>query len=210
MGREALIADLAARVRGSCRLLFITGIAGVGKTALAERLSLELTEFGRPLRENFDAHDPAAGFSGFAARLLEKTGQGVTPSDRADSQQLLTRLVQTLQTSRRLILIDSLEELLQGNEKEGWSEFNDEAFLRCFQRVLSAEACQSRLILTSQELPTQLLAFGTRYQTTWVAQPQSNWPCLKKQAWMSARRRKAAPIWSGSVTPMRGIPWRCA
>lgn len=160
MGREALIADLAARVRGSCRLLFITGIAGVGKTALAERLSLELTEFGGPLRENFDAHDPAAGFSGFAARLLEKTGQGVTPSDRADSQQLLTRLVQTLQTSRRLILIDSLEELLQGNEKEGWSEFNDEAFLRCFQRVLSAEACQSRLILTSQELPTQLLEAG--------------------------------------------------
>ena len=44
--------------------------------------------------------------------------------------------------------------------KNGWSEFNDEAFLRCFQRVLSAEACQSRLILTSQELPTQLLEAG--------------------------------------------------
>ena len=84
----------------------------------------------------------------------------MTPSDRADSQQLLTRLVQTLQTSRRLILIDSLEELLQGNEKEGWSEFNDEAFLRCFQRVLSVEACQSRRILTSQELPTPLLEVG--------------------------------------------------
>lgn len=41
VGREGVIAELESLVRRGCRLLMITGIAGVGKTALAERLSLQ-------------------------------------------------------------------------------------------------------------------------------------------------------------------------
>ncbi|NEQ29568.1 MAG: helix-turn-helix domain-containing protein [Leptolyngbya sp. SIO4C5] len=170
VGREELIADLSVQVQGSYRLMLITGIAGVGKTALAERLSLELLEFGSPLQENFDAEDRSPDFSSFAARLLEKLGQVVTPSDRADVPQLLVRLTQALQTSRRLLLIDSLEELLQGSEQEGWSEFQDEAFLSFFQRVLSAETFQSRILVTTQALPSQLLAYGSRYRNNWKPQ----------------------------------------
>ena len=167
VGRDDLVTELTTQVQGTCRLTLITGIAGVGKTALAERLLLALSDFGTPLRENFDAQDRTADFGSFAARLLEKLGQTVTPSDRTETSQLLARLLQTLQTHRRLLLIDSLEELLQGNEQEGWSEFQDEGFLAFFQQVLSAEALQSRIILTSQELPTQLLAYGSRYRPLW-------------------------------------------
>ncbi len=174
VGREALVADLMTQVSGASRLLLITGIAGVGKTALAERLSLELLEWGTPLRENFDALEQSSqssDFGSFAARVLEKLGQVVTPSDRTDIPQLLTRLVQALRTNRHLILIDSLEELLQGNEQQGWSEFKDDAFLRFFQQILATETFQSRLIVTSQELPSQLLALGTRYRNFWFNQP---------------------------------------
>ena len=167
VGRDDLVTELTTQVQETCRLTLITGIAGVGKTALAERLLLALSDFGTPLRENFDAQDRTADFGSFAARLLEKLGQTVTPSDRTETSQLLARLLQALQTHRRLLLIDSLEELLQGNEQEGWSEFQDEGFLAFFQQVLSAEAFQSRIILTSQELPTQLLAYGSRYRTLW-------------------------------------------
>ena len=160
----------------------ITGIAGVGKTALAERLSLELSDLGLPLRENFDAQDQSSDFGSFAARLLEKLGQVVTPSDRTDIPQLLTRLVQYLRTHSRLILIDSLEELLQGNEQEGWSEFRDEAFGRFFQQILSAEMFQSRLILTSQESPSQLLAFGSRYRNFWATQLVTGLPPAEQLA----------------------------
>jgi hypothetical protein len=170
VGREDVVADLTAQVKASCRLLLITGIAGVGKTALAERLSLDLGEFGSPLRENFDAQEQAADFGSFASRLLEKLGQVVTPNDRVDIPQLLVRLIETLQTCRHLVLVDSLEEVLQGNEQQGWSEFQDKFFLQLFQRVLTAEAFQSRIIVTSQELPSQLLAFGTRYQNFWATQ----------------------------------------
>ncbi|MEO0827714.1 MAG: AAA family ATPase [Cyanobacteria bacterium J06642_9] len=170
VGRETVTAEAVTQLTGSCRLLIITGIAGVGKTALAERLSLALSDFGTPLRENFDAQDHTPDFGSFAARLLEKLGQAVTPSDRADTPQLLARLTQGLQTTRRLLLIDSFEELLQGDEQAGWSEFKDEAFLQFFQLILAAETFQSRIIITSQELPTQLLALGTRYRNFWATQ----------------------------------------
>lgn len=182
VGREELVNDLVTQIQGSCRLLMISGIAGVGKTALAERLSLELSDWGRPLRENFDAQDQSSDFGSFAARLLEKLGQVVTPSDRTDIPQLLTRLVQCLQTHRRLILIDSLEELLQGNEQEGWSEFEDDAFSQFFQQILSTATFQSRLILTSQESPSQLLAFGSRYRNFWVTQLVTGLPPAERLA----------------------------
>jgi len=170
VGREALVKELVDRVQGSCRLLVITGIAGVGKTALAERLSLELAGFGVPLRETVEAQEQVPDFGSFAARMLERLGEAVTPSDRANRPQLLARLVQTLQNRCQLLLIDSLEEWLQGNEQEGWSEFKDAGFLQFFQQVLAADNFQSRIILTSQELPSQLLAVGTRYRNHWATQ----------------------------------------
>ncbi|NJL22911.1 MAG: hypothetical protein HC895_22180 [Leptolyngbyaceae cyanobacterium SM1_3_5] len=63
-----------------------------------------------------------------------------------------------------MLAIDSLEEVLQGDEQQGWSQFKDEGFLLFFQQVLASALCQSRIIVTSQELPVQLLEFGTRYQ----------------------------------------------
>jgi len=170
VGREAVVTEAAAQLTENCRLLIVTGIAGVGKTALAERLSLELPNLGVPLRENFDVQDHALDFGSFAARSLEKLGQSVTPSDRTHVPQLLERLLQTLQTTPKLIVIDSLEEILQGNEKEGWSEFQDAGFLTFFQRVLTTETFLSRILITSQELPTQLLSFGTRYRNVWSTQ----------------------------------------
>lgn len=170
VGRETVVTAAMTQLTGNCRLLIITGIAGVGKTALAERLSLELSDLGVPLRENFDGQEQAFDFGSFAAGLLEKLGQAVTPSDRTNPPQLLERLVQILQTTRQLLMIDSLEEILRGNEKEGWSEFQDAGFLTFFQRVLTAETFQSRILITSQELPAQLVSFGTRYRTVWATQ----------------------------------------
>jgi adenosyl cobinamide kinase/adenosyl cobinamide phosphate guanylyltransferase len=173
VGRESLIADLTQQLQGAARLLFITGIAGVGKTALAERLILDLQDTWTVMRENFDNQAPSADFGGFAIRLLEKGDQVVVPDERKDMQQLLLRLVQQLQTQRHLIVVDSLEELLQGNDQEGWSEFKDAGFLQFFQQVLVAASFASRIIVTSQELPIQVVEFGTRYQNFWINQTLS-------------------------------------
>ncbi|MEM9908721.1 MAG: ATP-binding protein, partial [Cyanobacteria bacterium P01_D01_bin.44] len=171
VGRESLTSELATRLKGPCRLMLITGIAGVGKTALAERLSVDLRDnTPQLLRVNFDDQEKSADFISVAARLLETCGQAVTPEDRSDSQVLARRLVLHLQTAPYLILVDSLEQILTGNEQDGWSEFKDDGFVAFFRAVLASDRFQSRFILTSQELPTQIVQIGSRYQNFWHGQ----------------------------------------
>ena len=179
VGREPLIADLRQKLEGHNRVLILTGIAGIGKTALAERLTIELQEewlkgnWSNFIQENFDDQEQAAGLVSVVARLLEKCGQMVIPDDRKDPQGLLYRLVKHLQENRYLLVMDSLEKILQGNEEEGWSGFQDEGFVQFFRAIFSAESFQSRIILTSQDIPAQILETGTRYQNFWYCQPLS-------------------------------------
>ncbi len=179
VGRQELIADLSAKVRGTCRVLILAGITGIGKTALAERLAAELHsdwlqgDWTKFLQENFDYEVKANDFASVGARWLEKFGELVTPEDRKDTQRLLNRLVKHLLENRYLVQIDSLENILKGNEEEGWSDFEDEWWVKFFQSLLSAEFCQSRVILASQDLPGQIPTIGSRYQNFWYCQPLS-------------------------------------
>ena len=181
VGRHSLIQNLTEKLQTTCRLLLIAGISGVGKTALAERLSSELqpdTPTLTPpsltlLRENFDNQEQPADFASFAARLLEGSGQVVLPEERSQPQLLARRLVAHLQAAPVLVLIDSLENILKGNEQEGWSEFKDSEYVSFFQAVLASDNFRSRFILTSQELPAQIQSVGSRYQNSWYAHPLS-------------------------------------
>ncbi|MEO1389817.1 MAG: ATP-binding protein [Cyanobacteria bacterium J06634_6] len=178
VGRDTLIANLSLQLQTTCRLLLIAGISGVGKTALAERLVSELQQDSTSssptlLRENFDNPDQPTDFASFAARLLEGCSQIVLPEERSQPQLLARRLIAHLQTAPTLILIDSLENILKGNEQEGWSEFRDSEFVSFFQAVLASDDFRSHFILTSQELPAQIQSVGSRYQNSWHAQPLS-------------------------------------
>ena len=174
VGRDTLITDLTHKLNDTCRLLLIAGISGVGKTALSERLAADWQQQHSTfyiLRENFDQPQQTTDFASFAVRLLEAAGQFILPEERTQPLQLLQRLLAHLQQTPTLILIDSLENILQGNAEDGWSEFIDEGYLRFFQAVLAVNRFPSRLILTSQTLPAQLQTVGSRYQTLWHTQP---------------------------------------
>ncbi|MEW6492363.1 MAG: ATP-binding protein [Cyanobacteriota bacterium] len=172
VGREELIDQLSEKLQRSCRVLMITGITGIGKTSLAERLVMKLegdwTEF---CLVNFENRERLTDFASMAAELLTSWKETVTPDDRKAPQQLLYRLVRRLREHRYLLLIDSLERILKGNEETGWSDFEDEWWERFFESLMTAEACQSRFILTSQELPGQLEAVGLRYPNFWHCEP---------------------------------------
>ncbi len=178
VGHENLISKLTDKIKGSCRLLILVGITGIGKTALGERLAVGLEDWfldwNRYLQENFDNEEQTSDFGSVAARLLEKCGEVVTPDDRKDNQRLMYRLVTHLQENRYLIQIDSLENILQGNEKEGTSDFIDEWWVKFLTMWLSdTNNCQSCLIFTSQDLPDQIPTIGTRFQNFWYCQPLS-------------------------------------
>jgi nucleoside phosphorylase len=176
VGRNNLINDLSRRVRGSCRLLILVGIAGIGKTALGERLAVEVADWfendwSHYHQENFDDEQQTSDFASVAARWLEKWGELITPDDRKDPERLLNRLIKHLRNNRYLVQMDSLENILQGNEDEGWNDFKDEWWIKFIDSYLKVESCQSCIILTSQDLPGQIQAIGTRSQNFWYCQP---------------------------------------
>jgi nucleoside phosphorylase len=178
VGRDNLINDLSSRVRGSCRLLILVGITGIGKTALGERLAVEVADWfendwSRYHQENFDDEQQTSDFASVAARWLEKWGQPITPDDRKDPQRLLDRLIKHMRDHRYLLQMDSLENISQGNEEEGWNDFKDTWWIKFFDSYLKVESCQSCIILTSQDLPGQIQAIGTRSQNFWYCQPLS-------------------------------------
>jgi hypothetical protein len=174
VGRDNLVSELLEKVNNSCRVLIITGITGIGKTALAEYLTEQLSEdwlggnWHHFRREIFEDETGASDLGSVAARWLEKWGEKLTPDDRKDPEQLLSRLLNRLENNRHLVLMDSLEKILEGNEEEGWNDFQDEWWVKFLECFLAAESCQSRILITSQDFPTQI---PERYQKFWFCHP---------------------------------------
>ncbi|MFM7439966.1 MAG: NB-ARC domain-containing protein, partial [Snowella sp.] len=169
VGRASLISELLEKLNNNCRLLMLLGITGIGKTALAECLTEKLyidclqENSKRFLIENFDDDKKSCDFTSTAIRWLEKWGETIFENDRKDNL-ILPRLVHKLRDERYLVLLDSVEITLEGNEEQGWSDFKDQKWVEFFDAYLSLEDCQSKIIITSQEFPRQINA---KYKNFW-------------------------------------------
>jgi len=171
VGRENLVKELSDHLKVSCRLLILLGISGIGKTALAEKLAIDLQGWfdgnSKLLRANFDFGDKASDFVSVAFRWLEESGEKLSPENKKP-EILLAMLVNYLRENRVLVLIDSLEKLLKVNDTENSNNFADEWWEKFFLNILATESCQGRIILTSQDLPVKLLV--SRYNNFWHRQ----------------------------------------
>ena len=168
--RSDLTEPLLQILQSNCRVLALTGITGIGKTALAERLISELRDERRFCRLNLDEGGVVAEFSSSGAALLRSLGEEPTLADQQDPQNLLTHLLQLLRTQPYRVQIDSMEKLLEGDDRQGWSEFCDRLWLELLQQLLAGGECQSQLILTTQDLPGALESVGSCYPQFWHCQ----------------------------------------
>ena len=167
VGRELIVEELLAKLQEPARLLWITGISGIGKTTLGECLASKAWDSDPSFQwihmEILEGQ--IADFTTGAAELLAKLGdKDLDPQERNDPRRLTERLLRKLQANRYWIQLDALERLLNPEQP---SEFADAHWLAFLQRCLTESDFFSRLVLTAQALPTALTEFSDRYPNVW-------------------------------------------
>lgn len=160
VGRNDLLSELLKKLNGRCRLLILEGITGIGKTALAECLANRLhvgflnNNWQFFLLDRFDVDTKSTDFASAATRWLEEWGETI-PENGRQNEILTRRVLKKLKVNPHLIILDSFEFLLEGNEDEGWGQFKDSEWVTFFENFLDGD-CKSKIILTTQESPRQL------------------------------------------------------
>jgi WD40 repeat protein len=135
-----------------CRVIALVGMGGVGKTALAARVSRELApEFDVVLWRSLRNAPTLNDWLHHAIRLLSDQRQ-VPPDNEAES---LLALLDLLRHRRCLLVLDNFETLLEPGERLTSYRDGCAGFGRLLQ--LAAESGhQSCLVVTSREMPPEL------------------------------------------------------
>lgn len=167
VGRNFLIDDLLTRLNDQTRIVWLTGISGVGKTTLAECLAMKAWNKNNSFVWNclkiLDGESP--DFAVGALELLAQLGDiDIDPKESNHPELLSDRLFRKLQTHPYWIQLDSLERLLNPEQPNEFTDIHWFNFLQC---CLKSPNFLSRLILTSQALPMKLATFKDDYSNRW-------------------------------------------
>uniref|UniRef100_A0ACD5GSZ4 ATP-binding protein n=1 Tax=Desertifilum tharense IPPAS B-1220 TaxID=1781255 RepID=A0ACD5GSZ4_9CYAN len=137
VGRQDLIAKLYHLLQNECRVLSIIGLTGIGKTALATRLMLELNERYPDLTVKTVCFDrEVQGFQRVASQVL---GENLSNARQLQNspELLLNKLLNYLQNNPCLLVLDMVEEILVSDGKGDTSSAN-RLFLNSYIKLLNA------------------------------------------------------------------------
>lgn len=153
-GRARELAQLQQWVGGDrCRVVAISGMGGVGKTALAVKLAEQVQAqfeflFWRSLR-----HAPA--LREVLTELLEFLTQ--EPESQEPEFALISQAIDHLRAHRCLLILDDLEAVLRSGGMVGQYREGYEGYGQLVQRM-GEERHQSCLVLTSREKPLEVVS----------------------------------------------------
>lgn len=164
VAREQDVEELSQAIQAGSRVIVITGITGIGKTVLAEQLmQLRLSAQAHLITLNCELPCNQASFLDVALCNLRQVGELVTDVEQKSPQQILRRWIAYLNEHECWLLLDSVEYILRGNERTGWSSFIDPLWDDFFHQILGQADCRSHFILTSQDMPADIDVHGQRY-----------------------------------------------
>lgn len=169
VGRKAIIDECLPKLQGQSRVLWMTGISGIGKTALGECLASQAWDSNPSFQWLYleVLEGQSREFISVAADLLAKLGDiDLDPQERNDPKRLMERLLRKLKVSRYWIQVDSLERLLS-SEQPTETEFADHHWVIFLQHCLTEPNFASRFVLTAQALPSSLAEWEDRYPNCW-------------------------------------------
>jgi tetratricopeptide (TPR) repeat protein len=168
VGREELVSELLTKLQANTRVLWLTGISGIGKTALGGCLANQAWKvepsFHWVYFEIPEGHNPS--FVSVAARLWSELKEhDFDPKERNDPEKIARKLIQKLKSRAYWIQIDSLERLLHSKQS---TEFVDPYWKTFLQYYLNESDITSRLVLTAQIFSNTLIEFSDRYPNVWI------------------------------------------
>jgi hypothetical protein len=155
VGRDMVVTNLVQHLQRDCRLLFIVGMTGIGKTSLATRLSTDEALMQQFPEQRVIVLDHATANVDALVRKLLDDRLLQTETSQQQPEQIVARLVQRLAEQPTLIVVDMLEEALQ-SDGQGGHQFTDPQLASLLVNILKTDDMPSRIIFTSQEHPPSL------------------------------------------------------
>ena len=133
-----------------CRLVTLFGLNGMGKTALAVKVSQEIKEkfeyiIWRSLRQ-------APSINNLLGEILQLLPSSSTLRHNQDTNNLISGLIKVFQKHRCLLILDNLESILQSGKLVGQYREDYQWYGELFRRV-GETPHKSCLLLTSLEKP---------------------------------------------------------
>ncbi len=150
-------------VEQNCRLLTITGISGIGKSAIARNLIPQIqTQFDRIIWRSLRTSPPLETtlknliqFLSNQNPPLPRGGEGGVFPANTDAQ--LSILIETLRENRCLIILDDVQQILSSGQLAG--HYKPEKNYGTLFKLIGEIPHNSCLILNSWEPPSDILTF---------------------------------------------------
>ncbi|VXD18809.1 NB-ARC domain-containing protein [Planktothrix paucivesiculata] len=132
-----------------CRLIAITGISGIGKTALTVKLVQQIKEeFESVIWCDFDSSPTLAEFQSNLIRIISQSEQ----LDLSANNQKFLPLIKYLQKYRCLVILDNIQNLFSSGELAGKYKPEYEDYRTLFKQIKELHH-QSCVVLTGWEQP---------------------------------------------------------
>ena len=156
-GRTQQLSDIRHWiVKENCRLVVLSGVAGIGKTTLSVKLAQQLKdEFECVIWRSLHQAPPLINLLDYLIQFFELSAPINLP---VDVDERITQVIASLRSKKCLIVLDAVETILEpgklaGHYRDGYEKYGE------FLKRVAEQQHQSCLVIVTREMPETLVPF---------------------------------------------------